>query len=272
MSQARPLFAHGRGIPLLSLLLLTALQCSGDSFDPRALESQGDAGRAALDLIRAHGGMSAFRALDDLEYRVQVERYDPAGALSAVSEEVHRFEAAPPRRYILRSTGSQVFEMGLLGEIGWVRVDGRPRLGVAATDQARGDLWIRSVLNRAPFSLADPDVSVTLAPDGKAIIGSWAAAAENAGGSMVFIADQETGQLQRVVFRDPRLPPDAPMQAALVKKLRQEEGVWLVSQWGLATSSAVMASPDLARWRWNVKQTRTRNGFTDQMYGAGDTN
>ena len=271
MRESRSLYAGGRGILLLSLLLLTALQCSGDSFDPGALESQGDAGRAALDLIRAHGGMAAFRALDGLEYRVQVERYDPAGALSGVSEEIHRFEAAPPRRYILRRTGSQVLEMGLKGEVGWIRVDGQARPGGAAVDRARGDLWIRSVLNRAPFSLADPDVSVSMAPDGKAILARWAAAG-NAGGSMVFFADQETGRLQRVVFRDPRLPADAPMQVARVEDLRQEEGVWLVGQWGLATTMAVMAQPDLVRWRWTTGEIRTRNGFSEQLYRAGYTN
>lgn len=271
MRQPRFSLAHGRETLLLSLLLLTALQCGGDSFDPGALEAQGDAGRAVLDLIGAHGGMSAFRALDDLEYHVQVERYDATGALSAVSEEIHRFEAAPPRRYLLRRTGSQILEMGLHGETGWVRVDGRVRRGVAAAERARGDLWIRAVLNRAPFSLADPDVSLSMAPDGKAIIGRWAAAGD-AGGSMVFFVHPETGRLQRVVFQDPRLPADAPMQVALVEDLRQEEGVWLVSQWALATTAAVMAQPDLARWRWHTKDARYRNGFTDQLYqvGSGD--
>ncbi len=269
MRHARPLRADGRVLLLLALLLLPVLRCSGDSFDPGALEAQGDAGRAALDLIRAHGGMPAYLALDDLEYRVQVERYGPAGALDMASEEVHRFETAPPRRYILRSTGSQVFEMGLNGETGWVRVDGQARPGAAAAWRARGDLWIRSVLIRAPFSLADPDVTVSMAPDGKAIIGRWATAG-SAGGSMVFLIDQETGRLERVVFRDPRLPDEAPLQAALVEDLRQEGEVWLVSQWGLATTAAVTAQADLARWRWRTKEVRTNNGFTEQLYLAGN--
>lgn len=268
MRQTRPVFAAVRGLLLSSLVLLVTVHCSGDSFDSAALESQGDAGRAALALMAAHGGMPAFLALDDLEYHVQVERYDPAGALRDVNEENHRFEAAAPRRYILRHAGSQVLEMGLHGEVGWVRVDGQPRPGSAATERAEGDLWIRSVLNRAPFSLADPDVSLSMAPDGRSIVGVWAGSGP-AQRSMVFISDQETGRLERIVFRDPRLPADTLMQVALVEDLRQEEGVWLVSEWGLASTSAVMAQPGLVLRRWRTTDIRTRNGFADRMYRAG---
>lgn len=253
-----------------SSLLLAAVGCAGDAFDVRALESQGEAGRAALELIRAHGGMAAFHALDDLEYKVQVETYDAAGVLGDVEEEIHRFEAAPPSRYVLRHTGRQVFEMGLDGDVGWARIDGRTQPGEASAQRARSDLWIRSVLNRAPFSLADPDVSLSLAPDGAAIIGHWPAMGET-GATMVFLADQGTGRLARIVFRDPRLPDDAPMQSALVEDLREEQGVWLVSRWGLSTTAAVMATPGLTRWRWAILEIRHGNGFTEQLYRAGNT-
>jgi len=90
------------------------------------------------------------------------------------------------------------------------------------------------------------------------------------GATMVFLADQDTGRLARVVFRDPRLPTDAPMQVALAADLRQEQGAWLVADWGLSTTVAVMAPPGLPRWRWVIQEIRHGNGFTGQLYRAGN--
>ena len=83
--------------------------CGEAGFDASHLQAQGAAGERALQLIDLHGGMARFLALEDLEYRVSVERFDAAGVLAGSYEEVHRFPVSQPRRYALRPTRSGSF-------------------------------------------------------------------------------------------------------------------------------------------------------------------
>lgn len=250
-------------------LSLVTLACGGGAFDPAHLQSQGQAGQRALEILDAHGGMDAYLRLADLEFRVAVEQYDAAGALAATFEEVHRFPVEPPQRYVLRRTGRQVLEFGLdADQRVWSRVDGMPRRGETGLAAARQVLWLRSVLSRAPFCLGDMNVKLTMAPDGSALMATWTLGADGEERTAVFFTDADSDRLSRVVLQDPDMSLGAIMQSATAGGPRDHEGVMLVGGWALSPTQLVDAPPGLPRLTWNIEQIRSRNGFTDRLYRA----
>jgi hypothetical protein len=250
-------------------LSLATLACGGGTFDAAHLKSQGPAGERALEILAAHGGMDAYADLADLEYRVVVERYDATGALAATYEEVHRFPVTPPRRYVIRRTGRQVLEFGMDAEDRvWSRVDGMPQQGESGETVARQDLWVRSVLSRAPFCLADVDVSLDLAPDGEAVVATWPAGAGGEARTAIFFTEPGSGRLSRVVLQDPGMSMGAIMQSASAAATQEHEGVALIATWALSPTQLVDAPPGLPQLTWKVEQIRSRNGFTDRLYQA----
>ena len=254
---------------LAAVFSLASLACGGGSFDAAHLNSQGAAGERALGIIDAHGGMDAFAGLADLEYRVAVERYDAAGALVATYEEVHRFPVTPPRRYVIRRTGRQVLELGIDAEERvWTRVDGMLQQGEIGEAVARQDLWLRSVLSRAPFCLADMDVSLDLAPDGAAVVATWPAGAGGEERTAIFFTEAGSSRLSRVVLQDPDMSMGAIMQSASAAATQEHEGVTLITTWALSPTQLVDAPPGLPQLTWKVEQIRGRNGFTDRLYQA----
>lgn len=261
---------NGRWLGWLAAgLSLATLACGGGTFDAARLTSQGPAGKRALEILDAHGGMDAYLDLADVEYRVVVERYDAAGALAATYEEVHRFPVTPPRRYVLRRTGRQVLEIGLADDQRvWSRVDGMPRRGKTGEALARQELWLRSVLSRAPFCLADEDASLAMAPDGLALVATWPVGAEGEERTAVFFSEAGSDRLSRVVLQDPTMSMGSIMQSAAIGATREYEGVTLVVEWALSPTQVVDAPPGLPQVSWRVEQIRSHNGFTDRLYQA----
>lgn len=247
------------------LLCLTA--CGGGGFDEDGLRAQGAAGDAAADLILAHGGMDNFLSLEDLQLKVSVEVLNPSGALASMQSEIHRFQAGPPRRYLLRRTGTSVLEFGLGPEGAWARVDGQLRQGEVAAGLAHRELWLRSVLNRAPFSLADPDVDLAMSADGTSIVASWSQS-HLAGGVLTFVVDEDSGKLDRILFGDPGQSDNLPVQLAVAESLRGIENVLLVDSWAMSPIRSPGFQPGIAMTRWIVEHTDTGTGFTSEMYQA----
>jgi hypothetical protein len=266
----RALFSPRRSMTGLVLVMsLVTVACGGGAFDTSRIETQGPAGEKAVALIDAHGGMDAYLALADLEYRVTVERLDATGALTASYEEVHRFPVAPPRRYALRRTGSQVLELGQdAQQRTWARVDGMSRGGQIGEAAAYQDLWLRSVLSRAPFCLADEDVQLALGPDGETLTATWPAGPDGKERTAVFFTEPASGRLSRVVLSDPGMIMGALMQSAASRRTRDYQGVTLVDGWTLASTKVVDGEPGMPHMAWRIEQIRSDNGFTDRLYEA----
>jgi hypothetical protein len=243
--------------------------CGEAGFDASHLQAQGAAGERALQLIDLHGGMARFLALEDLEYRVSVERFDAAGVLAGSYEEVHRFPVSQPRRYALRRTSGQILELGLDAEQRtWSRQDGIPREGATVEASVIQNLWVRSVLSRAPFCLADEDVTLSMARDEEALMATWPAGAHGEERTAIFFTDPASGGLSHVILQDPDMIMGAVMQSATASSTTNHDGVSLVDRWTLASTQLVDGVPGLPQLSWKVDQLRSTNGFTDRLYNA----
>ncbi len=265
-----------RSSPLILALVLAAA-CGGGvaPLDLSGLEAQGEAGRLALDLMEAHGGAADFHALGDVELSVQAEHFDSAGALRGTVRELHRFQAAPPARYLLRRTGGKVVELGLAGERGWARVDGVPQPGGRPAEVAAEELRLLWILNRAPFCLADPGVQVSLITGASAPGDGLRRLAVEVGGPdgprprrFVFFIDGVSGLLQRVLFEVPGDAGGLPLREARAEGYQTVPGTRLVSAWSLTAAGPDGVPLGLPDTRWTVAEVRTGNGFTDQLYEA----
>ena len=246
---------------------LVTMACGGDTYDDSRMKSLGSEGEKALALIAVHGGMDAYLALADLEYRVAVQRFDATGALAATYEEVHRFPVAPPRRYALRRTGQQVLELGQGADQRiWSRIDGMARGGELGEAAAFQDVWLRSVLSRAPFCLADEDVKLAIGPDGVTLTATWPAGPDGNERTAVFFTDAASGRLERVVLQDPGMILGALMQSAAVRSTTDYQGLSLVDGWSLSTTQVVDGQAGMPHLAWKIEQIRSDNGFTERLY------
>jgi hypothetical protein len=246
--------------------------CSTASVELAHLEEQGEAGRVALALMEAHGGLARFIALGDLEYAVAVERYDADGALSDVGRELHRFQTAAPRRYLLRRTGGRVMELGLVDREGWLRLDGVLEENPQATELSVQELAFRAVLNRAPFSLADPGLVLSL-PSGSAPStdegGLRRLAVEIPGGEReryVFGIDPATGRVAEIIFENPNPAATHPLRVARVERVAEHEGVAVITSWSVTSADRTGIPQGVPDTRWMVEEIRSGNGFTDRLY------
>jgi hypothetical protein len=270
--------ARARGVRTLlgALVLLASARCGGQAeradLDP--LRVQGEAGAAAVALIEAHGGLPAYLALRDLEYDLRVERFDPAGVVVTTSTELHRFQTAPPSRYLVRRRGRRVSEIGLHGESAWVRQDGILVEDAGVAEEARTELELFSMLSRAPFGLADPGVSVSLMPDGPAAEGSGAVRrlaieVRSESGRLsryVYFVDRGTGRLASILFEARGSTSGAPLRLARARDYRTEQGTVLVASWELQAAGETghpIALPDL---RWTIERAEPGTGFTEELY------
>jgi hypothetical protein len=257
-----------------------AAACGGPAADLSHLEAQGEAGQAAVALMTAHGGLDRFLGLADLEYAVTVERLDPSGAVTGARRELHRFQAGPPRRYLLRRTGAQVLETGLLEGQSWTSIDGVPRERTAASVITDQEIALLSVLHRAPFCLADPGVILSLLPEppaGEPGSGDRRLAAEMAGREdggaperYLFVIDGETGLLEQVLFEEFNDAARNPFRLARVERTEETDDVLLVSGWSLSAADGPHRPRGLPDTRWFVEESRPGNGFTDQLYHPRD--
>lgn len=256
--------------------VLAAAACGGPSADLSHLEDQGEAGQAAVALMNAHGGLDRFLGLADLEYTVTVERLDPSGAVIGARRELHRFQAGPPRRYLLRRSGAQVVETGLLERTSWTSVDGVPRERTAASVLTDQELMLLSVLHRAPFCLADPGITLSLLPDplaGEPGSGGRRLAVEMAGRGgdgpperYLFVVDPATGLLDQILFEEFNDAARNPFRLARVERTEEMDGVLLVSGWNLSDADGPDRPRGLPDTRWFVEESRLGNGFTDHLY------
>jgi hypothetical protein len=250
--------------------------CGGPAADLDHLEAQGEAGQVAMALMSAHGGLDRFLDLADLEYTVTVEHLAPSGAVTGARRELHRFQAGPPRRYLLRRSGAQVVETGFVKRESWTSVDGVPRERTAASVIVDQELALLSVLHRAPFCLADPGVTLSLLPDppaGQPGSGGRHLSVEMADGEAdglperyLFVIDPATGLLEQILLEELNDAARNPFRLARVERMEETDGVLLVSGWSLSEADGPGRPRGLPDTRWLVEESRAGNGFTDQLY------
>ena len=264
-------------ITLLAAAILACLMTSCGSADESlgVLESQGEGGRVAAELILRQGDPARFHQLEDIEYTVRVESYDEVGALRQTGMELHRFEALAPRRYLLRKTAGRVTEIGVLNDRAWARIDGLVVNQPGIRENARRMLAVLWVLSRAPYSLADPGFDIKLMDDLPPTDGRPALrrlAAERRSGSdterYVFLFNSASGRIHRVLFEAAR-GASSPLQIAEVGEMHTVDGVELVARWSVYPADANGNAVGIAHESWSVESANVRNGFTDELYGAG---
>lgn len=260
---------------MLAVGVVATLACGSSSPDLSHLEGQGEAGALVRRTMDAHGGLGAFLDLGDLEYSASVEEYDEVGILQGTVRELHRLAVAPPRRYVLRRGTARVIEIGLMGNTAWMRLDGvlidRPE----AAALAREELVVLSMLNRAPFVLADPGLSLTILPPMPATATSPALerlAVERPGGASdeperyVFFIDAETALIQGILFRTLQAGTGPPFRVARVAGTTTIAGVLVVSRWAMAPADASGQALRLRDTLWSATDVHADNGFTDKLY------
>lgn len=271
---ARGIAAALRATGLIVAVALAA-GCGSSPPDLSHLDSQGAAGQLARAAMEAHGGLESFRALSDLEYNVVVEQYDAVGVLQGTVRELHRFATAPPRRYVLRRGAARVVERGLMADSAWTRLDGVLVERSEDAEQSRRELAVLSVLNRAPFCLADPGFSLRVLPALPAAGGRPAVqrlAAERAAGPgadverYVFLFDADSGRVHEVLFEAAQPGGGPPLRVALAEKIREVASVWLVSRWAMAPADATGHAVRLHDTVWSAAEVHADNGFTDDLY------
>ncbi|MFQ5670804.1 MAG: hypothetical protein ACE5HD_09855 [Acidobacteriota bacterium] len=248
--------------------------------DLAPLEIQGEGGRMAIDLMNAHGGLRHFLDLDDLEYSVRVDTYDSSGELIDVVRQLHRFEAAPPTRYLLDHLGDEVREFGLVGGEGWMRIGDSVRRDQTASRAARRELSILNFLYRAPFSLADPGVRVAEMSElparrGRPLLKRLAVESHPPGAPetrrYVFLLSGADGRLQGVLFKAVHSDAaDPPMRLARALDFITLNGVDLVSRWSLLPADGLSGEVSGPReMEWTVEESHWGNRFTDSFYRNG---
>ena len=260
---------------MLAVGVVATLACGSFSPELSHLDDQGEAGELVRRTMDAHGGLGAFRDLGDLEYAASIEQYDEVGVLQGTVRELHRLAVAPPRRYVLRRGATRVTEIGLMGDKAWTRLDGvlidRPE----AAELAREELAVLSMLNRAPFGLADPGLSLTLLPRIPATAEGGAferLAVERAGAAgieperYVIFIDAETALVQGILFQTSRASRGPPWRVARVVETRTIAGVRVVSRWAMAPADAAGQALRLRDTLWSATDVHTDNGFTDDLY------
>ncbi|MFQ5768777.1 MAG: hypothetical protein ACE5ID_12460, partial [Acidobacteriota bacterium] len=154
-----------RALLVMLPILVLLSGCGGKPAAISRLEQGGKAGTAALWLMEAHGGLARFLALGDLQADVKVEQFNASGILESTTRELHRFEAAPPSRYLLRRGEKRITEFGLEAGQGWVRIDGVLQDRPTVSELATHEIMLLQILSRAPFCVADPGLKLTAMPD-----------------------------------------------------------------------------------------------------------
>ncbi|MFQ5718633.1 MAG: hypothetical protein ACE5IK_03710 [Acidobacteriota bacterium] len=261
-----------RTLPVVVALLL-GVACGPRPQDLPALIADEETRDAVRLAIEGHGGLAAFRNLHDIEYEAIVEQYDATGALQVSTRELHRFETVPPRRYVRRRSGTRVSEVGLDGEEGWARVDGRSIERPEAGAQARRELALLALLNRLPFSLADPGFSLGLLPDVAGTDGSPSLlriTAERDNGPpaerYVVLIDASTGLVHEVIFES--VTGDGSLRTARAENIKMVNGVRLVTRWAFGPADSTGRPSGIHDSAWIVDEIHADNGFTDELYRA----